>query len=273
MEDLEPPVRIGGRPGAWCTRASGRYSDGVMAAPTPRLRPEDATSYEEFADRIGAERASFLSWQFSRRATLLWAGAYLPCCLGWILLMAAIRSFPAALWAWPAAVILLGVGAGSAVVLIRRSRRERRRSRELDRMTGEWRDHALHGQVQLSRSGRPEDEREWATRLRFRIKVDEAAVGPAPHRRRRSTVLMTAAASSMWATAPLFPLLVTAGLFGAPGSIAIPLLALLLGLLLAGGVLLAIGGWRALREQAQMRARMEQAQAEARARVRAGLDP
>lgn len=235
--------------------------------PAP-VRPEDATSYEEFVERLGQERALSFMWGDSLRTRFLWAAVFVLGTPGYIfLLFGAVRGFPGIWWEWVFGLIFLGLAAGSAAVLIRHHRREKRRKQQVDRLVREWRDRALRGQVQLSKSGRPRDEAIEEARLRARMRVEQVAAGSEPRLGLTSMRLLKAGAYGVSAVVPMFLILMTAGVFGAPVSAQLAILALMGTFALAGFILMVIALSRQRREQARMLARMDQAVREEHARL------
>lgn len=251
------------------------YTDvAVAASPSPPVRPEDASSYQEFREGADGERASLDGRDSSRRTSLLWLLACLLTGPGYLLLLFAVRGLPGSWWEWLSGLVLFGPGATSAGVLIWQGCRNRRRTRELDRLQREWEDRAERGQARLSRSGRPDDEQAEAGRLRPRMLVDRAAAEAAAGRRLPATGLMKAGWYLRLAGVPAFYLLLSALLWvDAPGGVVIGGLLLAAAFPVAGFVLVAIAGSRLRTEDAEFRARVRQAQEELVARRNAGQDP
>lgn len=244
----------------------------MAASPFPPVRPEDASSYEEFIE--GAERERATVDGRDSRTSLLWILAFLLTGPGYLLLLFAVRGLPGSWWEWLSGVALVGPGAATAGVLIWQGRRNRRRTRELDRLKREWEDRAVRGQVRLSRSGHPDDERKEASRLQARMLVDRAAAEAAAGRRLPAVGLMKAGWCLRLVGAAAFYLLLTALVWvDVPGGVVIAGVLLVPAFPVAGLVLdrLAASGLRA--EDAEFRARARQAQEELVARRNAGQDP
>lgn len=199
----------------------------------------------------------------SGRTNLLWFAAFVLTGPGYLLLLGAVKTYTASSvllwWEWLLGPILMGLGFASAVVLIRHHRRETTRNRELDRLWAKWEDRALRGEAPLSRSGRPEDERQQAASLRAAMLVQQAQADPA---RRRGPFSMKLAfvGSCVRATGvPLFCLALTVGVFGGPGSFVLWILVLMFALQGVGIILVVIGASRASKEQSRKLARLRQA--------------
>jgi hypothetical protein len=250
------------------------YTDvAVAASASASVQPDGATSYEEFLERADLERASMDGRDSHRRTSLLWLLACLLTGPGYLLLLFAVRGLPGWWWQWLSGLVLFGPGAASAGVLIWQGFRNRRRTRELDRLQREWEERAVRGQARLSRPGPPDDEQAEASRLRARMLVDRAAAGAAAGRRLPATGLMKAGWHLRLAGAAAFYLLLSALLWvDAPGGVVVGGLLLAAAFPVAGFVLAAIAGSRLRTEDLEFKARVRQAQEELVARRNAGQD-
>jgi hypothetical protein len=107
------------------------------------LRPEDATSWDDFLDRIAQER---FARSDSRRSvgSFRWimAGALLPVSL--MVLFSYTAGWHGLWWEWPAALAPLAIVVRMAFAAARRIERDDQRLRELDLLELGWKSHLQH---------------------------------------------------------------------------------------------------------------------------------
>jgi hypothetical protein len=159
--------------------------------PAP-LRPEDATSYEDAAERVGRERSVYARQRGSLLSSLLWVVLVTCGPLAWVLLLVIRESSPVFSWEWASEFILSGAFICAASVLAWRGIRMHRRGVRLDALMQEW-------------------------RVRTNIPPLEPKQVPSPTDSRRVGVICGVAMVVGWGTP---------GVFGAPPSIAVTLTAL-----------------------------------------------
>lgn len=173
-----------------------------MPPPASGLRPEDATSYAEFLERLGKERSRTLMGQFSLATRLRWVLGVISTPIGFILLLGALVESRSALW-WEWAV---GGGCVAIVVWlaatgIRQSLRAHRRRRELDELVRVWRERAGKGQVPLSTASGLVEQWKEASDMRLQLRVahdlDRAEAAQPPSSGPSSDALMYASVASV----------------------------------------------------------------------------
>ena len=113
-----------------------------MARKQP-LRPEDATSWDDFLDRIAEERSAK-----SDRARSIAPGRWVVLGAGPLVLSVVLSSYAAnwhgRWWEWPAALIFLTLLFRMALAAAQRAERDDRRLEELDRLELGWKSHLQH---------------------------------------------------------------------------------------------------------------------------------
>jgi hypothetical protein len=180
-------------------------------------RPEDATSFEEFMQRVARERSSSMLRGVSLRSRLLWVVAVICGPLAWAFVLVLLKSTVLALWEWVCAVTFSGVFISTASFLAWRGIRTRRREVQLDGLVEEW-------------------------RVRASIPPPEPTPRPSP------TDFMTAGVGAIGAGAAAFFVAVTAAAFGAPSGFAVALIVIMPTCALVGFILVAIGAARLQKE-------------------------
>jgi hypothetical protein len=115
---------------------------GMKAMPMARelLRPEDATNWDDFLDRIALERAARSAHResFPARPWVL-TGALLLVISLLLIGYAAGRS--GRWWEWVAAIVLLAVVGRMIVAAVQRAEVDDERLRELDKLELAWKSH------------------------------------------------------------------------------------------------------------------------------------
>ena len=121
-----------------------------MPRKTTRPLPEDATSYAEFLERFGSERAAEMSRTLSRATTLRWLIGMVSFWVGFVLLMPAIVQ-PGASWEqWTAGLGFAAVFLGLVANEIWRAAKAHQRHQMLDRLARRWQERAASGKAPLS---------------------------------------------------------------------------------------------------------------------------
>jgi Flp pilus assembly protein TadB len=107
------------------------------------LRPEDATSWDDFLDRIAEERFARTRSRGSV-GPLRWAiaGALLLVCL--MVLLNYTVGWHGLWWLWPAALAPLAIVVRMAFAVARRMERDDERLKELDLLEQGWKSHLQH---------------------------------------------------------------------------------------------------------------------------------
>jgi len=113
-----------------------------MAREQP-LRPEDATSWDDFLDRIAQERSAR-----SDRARSIAPVRWVALGAGPLVLSVVMSSYATnwhgRWWEWPAALIFLTVVFRMALAAAQRAERDDERLEELDRLELGWKSHLEH---------------------------------------------------------------------------------------------------------------------------------
>lgn len=218
------------------------------------LRPEDASSYDEFLSRLARERNSSATYEGSPLAGLPWAVVSVTTPLAFAFILVALKG-SASLWVWPCAVACSALAIGTAGFLVRHMVRTSRRHRQLSQLAREWQERALRGEIPMTESGGPIAEWLAGARLRRDVKVEQS-FGPLPPERRPSSMDLLIAGAVAFGMGPvmLFASIATA-FFGGPLRVTVVLIVLIVVFGVLGFVLIVAGASRGRRELDQVTAR------------------
>lgn len=107
------------------------------------LRPEDATSWDDFLDRIAQER-SLCSRSRGLAGSLRWVMAGALLCVALMGLSAYVAGWDVRWWQWSAALVPLAIVVRIAFAAAERLERDDERLKELDLLELAWKSHLEH---------------------------------------------------------------------------------------------------------------------------------
>lgn len=107
------------------------------------LRPEDATSWDDFLDRIAQER-SLCSRRRGSVGSLRWVMAAALLCVALMALSAHVAGWDVLWWQWPVALVPLVIVIRVAFAAAQRVERDDERLKELDLLELAWKSHLEH---------------------------------------------------------------------------------------------------------------------------------
>jgi hypothetical protein len=107
------------------------------------LRPEDATSWDDFLDRIAQERSD-CSRSWASVGSLRWVMAGALLCGALMALSAYVAHWDVRWWQWPVALVPLAIVVRIAFAAEQRVERDDERLKELDLLELAWKSHLEH---------------------------------------------------------------------------------------------------------------------------------
>jgi len=212
-----------------------------MPRKSPRPRPEDATSYADFLQRLGSERGAEIRREFSPATNLLWLIGIFSLAIGFIFLLHAVAEPPAPWWVWAVGLGSSALFLGLVASEIRHAVRAHVRHELLKRLARQWDERAASGEVPLSTARnlvqRVREELDMRTNLAVARDLQQAEASVPPVPRNRSTTYMYASLGALGAGVLSFFVLITASAFQAPTGVLVALLVAMPGFGVVGLIL------------------------------------